>query len=281
MKLLVVLLMWSQGAYAANKNASAAASSSAAAEDAKGAAAQEKERHQYPEMPANIVAALGDTQRIQQADNLKKIYQWLDADSNNVNAVYRTKSPYGGFSETPLLIMIIGYYGHICDIAAPLLRKILSLNPDVRNQEKLGGGLLHTALEAICLTHPTTPTQHKGGYWSQTSPPGTEEEHLGFVKQIIDLLIEQAMRPAAIEAELKKLLAKTEEGANPYEGSIINAALEYLHDIQAAPIVEEEMTQNLGFPRELGGMTAEYLDPSYKKHKKHMHHHRKSGDSAK
>jgi len=312
MKLLLILLLWSQGAYAANKNASAAASSLSAASEAKSTAAQARTRPQFIKMPADISTALAGwlssvnsanaaamsastsvpfyiaDQIASQAVNLKKIYQWLDANPNNVNAVLRNPLSNfdSGWSQIPLLILVIEFYSDRCDSVAPLLRKILSLKPNIRNEKIMPDGSSGTALGILCLIR---PRKLIGSHLNMRSmvPPGTDEEHLGFVKEIIDLQIEQEMNPADIEVELKRLWDKVptyayEERVIEYKRNVITAALDYLHDIQAASLVEEEMTQKLGFPPELGGMTAEYLDPSYKKRKKHMHHHhRKSGDNGK
>jgi len=313
MKLLLILLLWSQGAYAANANASATASSSSAAADVKGAAAQEKEgkaihgtipmrsaavseatgmgpkvsdivaeyAHGYPEMPPDVMAELIRLKASDEPGEPKIVYQWLDANPRNVSAI-RTYN--NGKRETSLLIMAIEAYnesrfGVNREAQPQLLRKILFLNPDVRYEAK--GKMTSTALEAIC----DVISRDK-------------DEHMGFVKTIIDLLIQQGDEPAAIESELKALLAHRErqlkaflmqyKDAGPpgrreefeYARDIAASALEYLHDLQAASIVEEEMTQHLRI-RDLGVMSAEYVEPSYKKHKKHMHHHRKSGDSAK
>jgi len=303
MKLLIVLLVWSQGVYSSNANASATASSSAAAADVKG----EKERkafhgtapmrsqevgeaignqrtqisdliaeyaHDYPEMPNNVASAIVNLTGVAKPGEPKLVYEWLEAAPQNVNAIHAYTN---GKYETSLLLLVIEayaggrYYEGANEAPTQLLQKVLSLNPDVRYRAQVSRSQACTALEAICTMFSTN-----------------EDMHMSFVKKIIDLLIVQGAYPTAIEAELNKLLAAREyevrhitrsNAPYKYERDITAAALDYLHDLQAAPILAEEMTEHRGFPPELAEMSAQYLAPAYKTPKKH--HHRKSKSNGK
>jgi len=286
MKLLIALLLWSQGVYSANSNASATASPSAAAAEVKGAAALEEERkaaHEYPVMPDQIYDMLGMGIR----KNISEINRWLDADPNNANAIF-TYAGGGGRKES-LLNMIADQYRYAGarsldpeeqpralkrrGTVRQLLLKILDLKPDVRFA-KIGDSELwpsrqqSTVLTTICSVVPLEMATH-----------------MTIVKKIIDLFIEQGANPATMRAELEGLLAEIEKAAKDrpndpkwkkvrraYTRGVVIAALEYLQDLQAAPILAEEMTEHRGFPPELAEMSAQYLAPSYKKPKKHSHH---------
>jgi len=309
MILFMALLLWTQAIYPASATATASPST---ASDIKSGAAGEKERkaipsmvgsrthavqnttgmlsdlalltsqyaHEYPEIPrfVDAVAINFGTGMSSTGVNRNKVpenvVEWLNQDPNNVNAVQYQRD---GNLGTSLLMLVLWSYV-LQPHAREFLDMIFTLRPNVRYK-----------------CDPCNPADALSMFFYNFRYAKLDHNYWDVLKKLLDMLLEQGANPQEIEAELKRTLPEfgTDEASqylyhhapsnfrSQYEMRIklAHAALEYLHDLQAAPIVEEEMARRLGI-RDLGVMSAEYVEPSYKKHKRHTHH-RKSNHSDK
>lgn len=303
MKLFLALLVWSQGIYPS----SSAAAATASASEVKGTAADEKARqavhgtmpmraaavgetirmpsdlsgmiaeyaHEEAEIPSEIIEALFNESS---QNTLPLVYRWLAADPNNINAI----DTWSNAGYNPSLIFdVIAAYNLVDSVKiAPLLQHVLSLNPNVRYRPRYHPTEQYrTVLTAMCSVTP------------KVEDDASREQQLDFVKQIIDLLLEQGEDIADIEKELRALLAYKEEiykklvakrrphamvKRDTYSEDLISAALKYVQGIQAAPgMVQREMTTHLGIP-EVAAVSVEYLPAAPKKNKHHKHHRREA-----
>jgi len=287
MKLLLALLLWSQGVYSSSSAAATATSSAAEVKSTAAQGAAQRGVHgsiperaavvgatigmpaeisseiaefagEYPEMPEDIANMLGGLEYGMIRAVPQEIYKWLEADPRNVNSVYTYND---GRNEMSLLFYVIHVYSRKGAIMIPLFSKILDMNPDVRYQTRITRRATQDALSYIC-EHIIPQSKNF-------------DEQMDFVRRIIDLNLQQGADPAALESELREALSAKEEDINAdedaaspedkYTRGIIAAALDYLQYVQkAAAIVEEEMTERLG-TRDVARISAGYIAPSQPK----------------